>query len=95
MAEQIGIIGVDAGLVGTWEALLSRLQTLAWCPESIEEVRQAEMACDLLLLRGRHTIELFTVKAGMTIHRAAMMIRARKGNSRVRLYVTLRANNRL
>jgi len=81
--------------MGTFQQLLAELESLKWCPSSIAEVCQSAGNCDLLLLRGRHHVESFSVKPGMTLKRAACMIRSRKGNSRVRLYVTPRANNRL
>ena len=81
--------------LGTLPDLFARLKELAWHPDSIEEARQAAADCDLFLLRGRHKLETFTIKPGLPIGRAASMIRGRKGNSRVRLYVTPRANNRI
>lgn len=75
--------------------LLADLQELNWCPDSIEEVRQKAEHTDILLLRGKYHVESFVIKQGMPLNRAATMIRGHKGNSRVRLYVTLRANSRI
>lgn len=81
--------------LGTMPDLFARLSHLNWHNDSLQRARNAVADCDLVLLRGKFTLETFTIKPGLAISRAASMIWARKGNSRVRLYVTPRANDRL
>lgn len=76
------------------ETELFRL-TANWHPHSIDEVRKLAACSDLITLRGKNIIEGYEIKPGMTIGRAMVMIRHRKGNSRLRFFVTTRANNRL
>jgi len=75
--------------------LFARLAELRWHPDSVEEIRAVAAGSDLLTMRGRHRIESFIVKPGTRISQAVGMIRNRKGNSRLRFYVTSRANNRM